>query len=321
MPPVLVFFSKINKYATAPPAFSHAFIKSALLLFFSKIFLFSHFLLCLKKPPRAEIIISTKTKEGIFILKKFMKILSAFSAVIFLFTNTLFAAQSYSWYCMRKKNHERPQAEKQMSFVEKHNAAFIGKNPDEKVIYLTFDAGYENGNVERILDTLAKHKAPGAFFVLDNLIRRNTELVKRMAAEGHLICNHTVRHRNMSDFSREQFEKELRDLENILRENTGLEMAKYYRPPEGRFSEENLAFADEMGYKTIFWSLAYADWDNAKQPAPEKAIALLDANIHNGAIVLLHPTSKTNADILDILLTKWEKDGYRFASLDELFAK
>ena len=125
----------------------------------------------------------------------------------------------------------------------------------------------------------------------------------------------------MSGFSREEFEKELHALEDVLREYTGLEMAKYYRPPEGRFSEENLKYAQDMGYKTVFWSLAYADWDNAKQPAPDKAMALLDANIHNGAIVLLHPTSKTNADILDTLMTKWEKDGYRFASLDELFAK
>lgn len=169
-----------------------------------------------------------------------------------------------------------------------------------------------------MLDTLKKHNAPGAFFVLDNLIRRNTGLVRRMAEEGHLICNHTVRHRDMSGFSREEFEKELHALEDVLREYTGLEMAKYYRPPEGRFSEENLKYAQDMGYKTVFWSLAYADWDNAKQPAPDKAMALLDANIHNGAIVLLHPTSKTNADILDTLMTKWEKDGYRFASLDEL---
>ena len=254
-------------------------------------------------------------------MKKITGRIFIFFVAMLLLTNAIFAVNGYSWYCMRKKNHERPQAERQMNFIEKHNAAFIGKNPDEKVIYLTFDAGYENGNVERILDTLAKHKAPAAFFVLDNLIRRNTDLVKRMASDGHLICNHTVRHRDMTGFSREQFEKELLELEKILRENTGLEMAKYYRPPEGRFSEENLAFADEMGYKTVFWSLAYADWDNAKQPAPEKAIALLDANIHNGAVVLLHPTSKTNADILDILLTKWENDGYRFASLDELFAK
>ena len=145
--------------------------------------------------------------------------------------------------------------------------------------------------------------------------------LRRMAEEGHLICNHTVRHRDMSGFSREEFEKELHALEDVLREYTGLEMAKYYRPPEGRFSEENLKYAQDMGYKTVFWSLAYADWDNAKQPAPDKAMALLDANIHNGAIVLLHPTSKTNADILDTLMTKWEKDGYRFASLDELFAK
>ena len=258
-------------------------------------------------------------KEGKALKKTIFKISSCFFAAVF-FANSVFAA-GYSWYCMRKKNHERPQAEANMRFIEKYDAAFLGKNPEEKVIYLTFDAGYENGNVERVLDTLKKHNAPGAFFVLDNLIRRNTGLVRRMAEEGHLICNHTVRHRDMSGFSREEFEKELHALEDVLREYTGLEMAKYYRPPEGRFSEENLKYAQDMGYKTVFWSLAYADWDNAKQPAPDKAMALLDANIHNGAIVLLHPTSKTNADILDTLMTKWEKDGYRFATLDELFAK
>ena len=169
-------------------------------------------------------------KEGKALKKTIFKISSCFFAAVF-FANSVFAA-GYSWYCMRKKNHDRPQAESNMRFIEKYDAAFLGKNPEEKVIYLTFDAGYENGNVERVLDTLKKHNAPGAFFVLDNLIRRNTGLVRRMAEEGHLICNHTVRHRDMSGFSREEFEKELHALEDVQREYTGLEMAKYYRPPE-----------------------------------------------------------------------------------------
>ena len=278
------------------------------------------FLLCLffRRYAKINYIKNNGRKE--ILLKNIIAKISSCALAALLLTNALFAG-SCSWYCMRRKNHERPQAEANMKFIEKYEAAFIGKDPEEKVIYLTFDAGYENGNVERVLDTLKKHNAPGAFFVLDNLIRRNTELVKRMATEGHLICNHTVRHRDMSGFSREEFEKELHALEDVLREYTGLEMSKYYRPPEGRFSEENLKFAQDMGYKTVFWSLAYADWDNEKQPSPEKAMALLDANIHNGAVVLLHPTSKTNADILDTLMTKWENDGYRFASLDELFGK
>lgn len=246
------------------------------------------------------------------------KIMAVFAAVLFLFSTALCAAGGQSWYCMRQKNHARPQVEPQMSFIEKYDCAFLGRDPEEKVIYLTFDAGYENGNVARILDTLKKHHAPGAFFVLDHLVRCNTDLVRRMADEGHLVCNHTMRHRDMSAMTEEQFRSELEGLEQLLRDETGLEMAKFYRPPEGRFSEDNLKWAEEMGYTTVFWSLAYADWDNNKQPDPEKALALLDANIHNGAIVLLHPTSVTNADILDRLLTKWEADGYRFGSLSEL---
>ncbi len=251
---------------------------------------------------------------------KFKKMLLPLTALcLAAFSVCVYGAGAYNWYCKREKNHVRPTAENSMAFISENGGAYIGKDPEEKVIYLTFDAGYENGNISRILDTLKKHNVRGAFFVLENLVTRNTDLVKRMAEEGHLICNHTARHKDMTRMNEEQFKEELLKLEAVLKDTAGVECAKFYRPPEGRFSESNLKTASEMGYKTVFWSLAYADWDNDKQPEPEKAKQLLLANTHNGAVILLHPTSKTNADILDSLLTEWENQGYRFGTLDELF--
>ena len=227
---------------------------------------------------------------------------------------------AYNWYCKRAKNHMRPTMESAMNFICNYNGAYIGKDPEEKVIYLTFDAGYENGNITRILDVLKKHEVTGAFFVLENLVTRNTELVKRMASEGHLVCNHTAHHKDMTKLGPEQFESEIKHLEKVLLDTAGVECAKFYRPPEGRFNAKNLEQAQSLGYKTVFWSLAYADWDNEKQPEPEKSKQLLLANTHNGAVILLHPTSKTNADIMDSLITEWKAQGYRFGTLNELFA-
>ena len=224
----------------------------------------------------------------------------------------------HGWYCMRNGN-DPPCLEKQFSFIEKYGGYYLDRDPEDKVIYLTFDAGYENGNVASIADTLKKHNATGAFFVLENLIKKEPELIKRLAKDGNLICNHTARHKDMTLVtSLEEFSAELKALEEVCREYTGVEMADYYRPPEGKFSEENLAFASELGYKTVFWSLAYADWDNACQPDPEEAKAKLLSNTHNGMVLLLHPTSATNAAILDSLMTEWEGMGYRFGDLDEL---
>ena len=231
------------------------------------------------------------------------------------------ADSTQNWYCKRQKNHARPPLDAPLSYITDCGAVYLGRDPEEKVIYLTFDAGYENGNIERILDVLKKHNAPGAFFVLDNLIKRNTDLVVRMANEGHLVCNHTARHKDMTKFSDAEFEAELQALEKIYKETTGLELAKFYRPPEGKFNKQNLECAKKLGYTTVFWSLAYADWDNKKQPDPAYAKKLLCDNIHNGAIILLHPTSETNADILDELLTKWASEGYRFGSLTEFLEK
>ena len=186
------------------------------------------------------------------------------------------------------------------------------------MVYLTFDAGYENGNVEKILNTLRDTGTPGAFFILSHFAKANPELVRRMAAEGHLVCNHTASHKNLSHAGKEQIAGELSALEAACEEATGVKVAPYFRPPEGSFSKEMLENVKSLGYKTVFWSFAYADWDNGKQPAPDKALKLVLDNVHNGAVLLLHPTSATNAAILGRLIESLKADGYRFGTLEEL---
>ena len=203
--------------------------------------------------------------------------------------------------------------------LKSYDAAYIG-DPSEKVIYLTFDAGYENGSTVKILDTLKKHEVSAAFFLVGNYIEKNADLVRRMASEGHMVGNHTMHHYDMSKISdRETFEQELSGLEALYKDTTGQEMKKYYRPPQGVYSQENLSMAKELGYRTVFWSLAYVDWNNDRQPTKEQAFSKLIPRIHNGAVVLLHSTSQTNGEILDELLTKWKEMGYRFGTLEELF--
>lgn len=204
--------------------------------------------------------------------------------------------------------------------LKDYNAYYVGGA--EKVIYLTFDAGFESGCTPAILDTLKKHNAPAAFFLVGNYLETAPELVQRMVDEGHIVGNHTYHHPDMSKIlSKEAFAAELSATEEKFREITGKDMPKFYRPPQGKYSESNLAQAKELGYTTVFWSLAYVDWYQDKQPTHEEAFGKLIPRIHDGAVVLLHSTSQTNAEILDELLTKWEALGYRFGSLTELAAE
>ena len=167
--------------------------------------------------------------------------------------------------------------------------AYYAADTDEKVIYLTFDAGYENGNTAPILDALKKHNVSATFFVVGTYIDSEPELIRRMAEEGHTVGNHTWHHPDMSQISTmESFKKELEYVENAYREATGQEMTKFYRPPQGKYSEENLKMAQELGYTTFFWSLAYVDWYQDDQPSKEEAFDKLLGRIHPGAIVLLH---------------------------------
>lgn len=201
--------------------------------------------------------------------------------------------------------------------LAQYDAYFMGNDSDQ-VIYLTFDCGYENGNTEPILDALKKHSVPATFFVVGHFLETEPELVKRMAQEGHAVGNHTWHHYDIDTLDQETFQAELEDVAKLFQELTGKELSPYYRPPEGKCGIYNLKMAEELGYSTIFWSLAYVDWDTNNQPSHEAALDKLTSRIHPGAVVLLHNTSQTNGEILDELLTKWEEMGYTFSPLSEL---
>ncbi len=204
------------------------------------------------------------------------------------------------------------------AFLRQYQAYYVG-DTTKKVIYLTFDAGYENGYTAPILDALKQHGVPATFFLVSNYLKTAPELVQRMVDEGHIVANHTASHPDMSRIAdKETFATELQTLEQQYRDLTGKDMLKFYRPPQGKFNENNLKMAFDMGYHTFFWSLAYVDWYVDNQPTHTEALNKLTSRIHPGAIVLLHSTSRTNAEILDTLLTQWKAMGYTFVSLDTL---
>lgn len=230
------------------------------------------------------------------------------------------AASISDWGLSFQTNGQPPVGNVSAGELAQYGAYYLG-GTDKKTIYLTFDAGYENGCTPAILDALKAHNAPACFFVVGNYIDTAPELVQRMVDEGHIVGNHTLHHPDMSTIAdKEAFAAELTGLEEKFTALTGQPMQKFYRPPQGKFSEENLRQAQELGYTTVFWSLAYVDWYTDNQPTDEQAFSKLIPRIHNGAIVLLHSTSETNARILDELLTRWEEAGYTFGSLTELTA-
>ena len=230
------------------------------------------------------------------------------------------AIETGSWGLSFREEGEPPIGNADAASLRRYDAVYLGDTND-KVLYLTFDAGYENGCTAQILDVLKAHNAKAAFFVVGNYLETAPELVQRMADEGHLVGNHTWHHYDMSRIADEAtFTDELTRVAEKYRELTGQAMKKYYRPPQGIYSEENLRMAQALGYRTVFWSLAYVDWLQDDQPTAEEAFSKLLPRTHPGAIVLLHSTSATNAAILDELLTRWEEAGYRFGSLEEIYA-
>ncbi|MCR3760955.1 delta-lactam-biosynthetic de-N-acetylase [Clostridium felsineum] len=230
-----------------------------------------------------------------------------------------FNTQPHEWYYMNKgKSEEQGPPKETSDYVPKYNCYYIGDS-SKKIIYLTFDEGYEKGYTPKILDVLKKHNAKAAFFVVKPYIESSPEIVKRMEREGHYVCNHTVNHKSMpSIYDEQKFKSELDGVEKEYKKVTGKEMPKYFRPPMGKYSELSLYYTKKLGYKTIFWSFAYGDWETGNQPSKTEAKKKILSRTHNGTVLLLHAVSKTNADVLDELLTQWEKEGYKIGTLDEL---
>ena len=248
----------------------------------------------------------------------FLAVVAAVTVAVSVFLGS--SLETGSWGLSFREEGVPPIGNAGKDQLKQYDAAYLGDSA-KKVLYLTFDAGYENGCTENILNVLKRDQVPAAFFLVGNYLERNADLVRRMVAEGHTVGNHTMHHYDMSKLTtKEAFSKELTDLEDLYREVTGEPMAKFYRPPQGIYSEENLKMAKELGYKTVFWSLAYVDWLGDNQPTAEAALGKLLPRTHPGAVVLLHSTSRTNAEILEQLIEKWKEEGYTFGTLEELFA-
>lgn len=220
------------------------------------------------------------------------------------------------WGIKRGNNHEQPDlGSKNRHLIEKYNGMAIG-NKESKDIYVTFDLGYEAGYTAKILDVLKENNVPAAFFITAHYVNTASDLVQRMIDEGHIVGNHTVNHKSMPSISEAELEKELMNLHTGIYEKFGYEM-KYVRPPKGEYSERSLNTTVKLGYIPVMWSFAYADWDEAKQPSQSDGINKIINNVHNGEIMLLHATSKTNMEILDTVIKQIKDMGYEFKSLDE----
>jgi len=246
------------------------------------------------------------------------KVLTAFVLMLALSLGIIanVSTKRLEWYFKPSAEGGRPASPTEAHFISEYNAHYIGK--DEKKVYLTFDLGYENENVKSILDTLDREDVKATFFLLRHTVVGGKNL-ERIISDGHLCGNHTSHHKDMTKMQEiESFKAELESLSEDFKAVTGKELAKIYRPPCGAFSEQSLAWAKELGFKTVFWSLAYADWDENNQMSADAAINKLMSRMHNGAVILLHPTSSTNAKIMPELIKRLKAEGYEFGTVDEL---
>lgn len=249
-----------------------------------------------------------------------IKFLASILILSTLFFITASAESGEGWFIIKHGN-KTPDFPNSCEYLDKNNCYYIDKSAaqsGDKAVYLTFDVGYENGNVEKIVDILNDNEVRGAFFILDNVVKKNPDLMKKLIDSGHTICNHTKNHKNLTTLTDNEIAQNLKALEIMVEEKYGYEMPKYFRYPEGYYSEHTVNLLSSLGYKTFFWSLAYADWDNCKQPSEEYAMNKLLGNIHPGAVILLHPTSETNVKILDKFIKDLKKDGYHFEEISRL---
>lgn len=225
-------------------------------------------------------------------------------------------SKTIGWGIKRADNNLQPDVgESNKKLLEENGGICLGKDT-EKVIYLTFDEGYEAGYTESILNTLQQNDVKATFFITAHYLNTASDLVERMINEGHIVGNHTSSHPSMPSITDEKIETELMQLHQSVYEKFNYEM-QYMRPPKGEFNERTLKKTAELGYKTVMWSFAYCDWDEKKQPSIEEAKKIILNNLHSGEVMLLHPNSKTNSEVLDAIIKEAENQGYVFKLLDQ----
>lgn len=233
-------------------------------------------------------------------------------------TNLNPSTQELDWYIVPNKEHMPPEPNKNAIPIFNNFSGYYLGDTEKKILYLTFDEGYENGYTSKILDVLKNQNVPAAFFVVRPYIKTNKDLILRMVNEGHLVCNHSSSHPSMAKVTDpERFKKEFIDVEEEYKKITNTDMPKYFRPPMGKFSEYSMKLTSELGYKSIFWSLAYKDFDVKNQPSKEMAKDKILSRIHNGSIILLHAVSKTNTEILEEIILELKSQGYEFRPLTD----
>nr|WP_240421047.1 delta-lactam-biosynthetic de-N-acetylase [Paenibacillus periandrae] len=207
-----------------------------------------------------------------------------------------------------------------MSILQKHGAIFLG-DTEKKELYLTFDNGYENGYTAQLLNVLKDKKVPAAFFVTGHYVKDQPELVKRMAEEGHIIGNHSWSHPDMSSISAGRMKDELDKVKVEIAQLTPQREVRYLRPPRGIFSDQMLGVSQNLGYTSVFWSVAYRDWDTKKQHGWNYAYQQVMAQLHPGAVILLHSVSQDNAEAMGKIIDDARGQGYEFKSLDQMQLK
>lgn len=238
-------------------------------------------------------------------MKRYKKIITFL--IIFLVFISAKSVDAYGFGLKKNTNHTQPDIGIYKAIIEKNNGLYVGSK-DSKDIYLTFDCGYENGYTKNILDVLKEKNVKATFFITGHYLKSATDLVKRMIDEGHVVANHSYHHKNITKITDEEIKKEIVDLEVEYKRLTGNEMTKFYRPPAGNFDDHSLSVVNKLGYKTMFWSVAYPDWLQSNDVT--RVVNEVTKNIHNGAIILLHAVSNANSEALRVIIDKLQNQGY-----------
>jgi peptidoglycan-N-acetylmuramic acid deacetylase len=253
-----------------------------------------------------------------------MMTLRILAAIVILLTTGQAAAahadgRAYHFGFKKSVNGQPPSIDEEgfKGLLSRYGAVFTG-DMSAPELYLTFDNGYENGLTTGILDVLKEKQVPAIFFVTGHYIKTQPELLKRMVSEGHLIGNHSWSHPDMSTLSIERIKQELDQVKNEVANLTGQKEMKYLRTPRGIFNERSLAVSQQLGYTNVFWSIAYKDWDTNDQRGAQYAYNKVMAQLHPGAVILLHSVSRDNAQALGRIIDAAKAKGYQFKSLDQM---